>query len=143
MVRHMDMLGRKVLRFLILAFPLAVLMHLSAVNQASAHSAMDHASAAGQAQYQTFGDPGAFFADGEPQISEYGLSGIVPFADRSACDGSSCCSPMCASSIHATAYRFFVYPLNSRPVLPSHAAGPMSLRPSGLERPPRSRFYAI
>jgi hypothetical protein len=139
----MDMLRRKVLRFLILAFPLAVLMHLSAFNQAAAHSAMDHASSAGQAQYQTIGDPGAFFADSEPQISEYGLSGIIPFADRSACDGSSCCSPMCASSIHVAAYGFFIYPLNSRRVLPSNADGPMSLRPSGLERPPRSRLYAI
>jgi hypothetical protein len=137
------MLRWKALRFLILAFSLAVLMHLSAVDQASAHSAMDHANSAGQAQSQTIGDPDPFFADGGPQISENGLSGIVPFADRSACDGSSCCGSMCASSIHVTAYSFFVYPLNSRRVLPTSAAGPMSLRPSGLERPPRSRFYAI
>jgi hypothetical protein len=137
------MLRWKALRFLILAFPLAVLMHLSAVDQASAHSAMDHANTAGQAQSQAIGDPDAFFADGGPQISEYGLPGIIPFADRSACDGSSCCGPMCASNIHVTAYSFFVYPLNSRRVLPSNAAGPMSLHPSGLERPPRSQFNAI
>lgn len=143
MVRRMDMLGRKAFRFLILAFSLAVLMQLSAVDQASAHSAMDHANVASQAQYQAIADPGAFFGNSESQISEYGLSGIVPFVDRSACDGSSCCGPMCASSIHVTAHIFFVYPLNSRRVLPSNAAGPMSLRPSGLERPPRSRFYAI
>ena len=136
----MDMLARKVLRLLILAFPLVVLMHLSAVNQASAHSAMDHASAAGQAQYQTIGDP--YFAGSEPQISQYGLSGIIPFADRNVCDGPSCCGLMCASNIHLTAYAF-VYPLNSRRVLPSNAAGPMSLHPSGLERPPRSQFNAI
>jgi hypothetical protein len=137
------MLGRKVLRFLILAFPLAVLMHISAVDQASAHSAMDHASAAGQAQYQTIGNPGAVFADRETQISEYKLSGIIPFADRGVCDGSSCCSPMCASSMHVAANIFLVYPLNSGRVLPSKAAGPMSLHPSGRERPPRSQFYEI
>jgi hypothetical protein len=137
------MLGRKVLRILILAFPLAVLMHISAVDQASAHSAKDHADAAGQAQYQTIGNLGAVFADREPQISDYELSGIIPFADRGVCDGSSCCGPMCASSIHVVASTFFVYPLNSGRVLPSNAAGPMSLRPSGLERPPRSQFYAI
>ena len=143
MVRYVDMLWRKVLRLLILAFSLAVFMHLSVVNQASAHSAMDHASAAGQAQFQTIGNPGAFFAEREPQISEYELSGIIPFADRGVCDGSSCCGPMCASSMHVMANTFFVYPLNSGRVLPANAAGPISLHPSGLERPPRSQFYAI
>jgi hypothetical protein len=118
-------------------------MHISAVDQASAHFAKDHASAAGQAQYQTIVNLGAYFADREPQASEYKLSGIIPFADRGVCDGSSCCGPMCASSMHVMANTFFVYPLNSGRVLPANAAGPISLHPSGLERPPRSQFYAI